>query len=154
VPPHAAAQGDQPQEVRASKFTLVAPDGTVIGTWESEASQQVTRGGVTATPLGGGRLTISNSTGKPRLRLNPNGLFVAYEEDGSTPRFAAGYLSPPIPGPTGNPPVNGLQLDSQASIDYVLGSPKACGQPSIGRPNSSFGSRSAVPRPGWCWGQL
>ena len=82
TPARVAAQPEQLQEVRASKFTLVAADGTVVGAWESEPSQQVTRGGVTATPLGGGRLTVFNSLGKQRLRLNPNGIFAVYDEDG------------------------------------------------------------------------
>lgn len=123
-PPQAAAQADQPQEVRASKFTLVAPDGTVVGTWEPRPSQQVTRGGVTATTQGGGRLSIFNADGKQRVALAPDGLLAVYDADGPTPRFIAGYGLPAnLPGPTGNPPLNGLQLTSNATIDNVLGTP-------------------------------
>jgi hypothetical protein len=123
-PGRVAAQGDQPQEIRASKFTLVAADGTVIGTWESRPSQQVTRGGISATTQGGARLSIFNAAGKQRVALAPDGLLAVYDADGTTPRFISGYVLPAnLPGPTGNAPLNGLQLDAAATIDYSLGSP-------------------------------
>src|SRR5438876_2864129 len=123
TPKPVAAQSDQPQEVRASKFTLVAADGTVIGSWESRPAQRITRGGVDYDARGGGRLSLFNADGKQRVALAPDGLFAVYDSDGTTLRFIAGYTQPQSPGPTGNPPLNGIQLNDKASIDYVLGSP-------------------------------
>ena len=123
TPKPVAAQSDQPQEVRASKFTLVAPDGTVVGAWEPRPAQRVTRGGVDYDLRGGGRLSIFNAGGKQRVALAPDGLFAVYDTDGTTLRFIAGYTQPQSPGPTGNPPLNGIQLNPSATIDYVLGAP-------------------------------
>jgi hypothetical protein len=123
TPKPVAAQSDQPQEVRASKFTLVSPDGVVIGSWESRPAQRVTRGGVDYDLRGGGRLSIFNQDGKQRVAIAPDGLFGVYDADGATLRFIAGYTQPQSPGPTGNPPLNGIQLNDKATIDYVLGSP-------------------------------
>lgn len=122
APRHARAQSNDLQEVRASAFVLVAPDGTVVGRWDPTPASAP---GAARPNGGGGKLSIFNAQGTERLRLNPNGILVVYDTDGTTGRFAAGYLSPPVPGPVGNPPVNGLQLDKNATIDYIFpfGSP-------------------------------
>ncbi len=116
TPQRVAAQSSDLQEVRASAFTLVGPDGTTIGRWQYVAP-------AADGSRGGGVLNVYNNDGKQRVKLNPNGIVAVYDLDGTTPHFLAGYISPPVPGPTGNPPVNGLQLDSRATIDYILGAP-------------------------------
>src|SRR5207248_1136115 len=87
TPNRATAQSSEPQEVRASAFTLVAPDGTVVGRWEATPASAP---GAARPNGGGGRLSVYNAQGKERVRLNPNGILVVYDTDGRG-RFAAGW---------------------------------------------------------------
>lgn len=107
APPRAAAQAGQLQEVRASKFTLVGSDGTILATLQA------------STVDGNGQLNVFDAKGNKRARVQGAGLFVSYDVDGVTPRFIAGYQYPQVPGPTGNPPVNGIQLDPQGAITVL-----------------------------------
>src|SRR5436305_1827998 len=100
-PQQASAQQTQPGEVRATAFTLVAGDGTVLARLGS-------------APDGAGRLTLYDSGGTRRLALAGAGLLAVFDHDGTTLRFAAGRTFEV--GPTGNPPVNGVQLDATGSI--------------------------------------
>jgi hypothetical protein len=102
--PQATAQSSQAQEVRASAFTLVGPDGTVLA-----------RLGPT-TPSGNGLLTLNDAAGTRRLILGNEALRV-FDEDG-TLRFGAGYqphgfFRPPAP------PINGVSLDRDGSIGMI-----------------------------------
>jgi hypothetical protein len=107
APPRAAAQAGQLQEARASKFTLVGSDGTILATLQA------------STVDGNGQLNVFDAKGNKRARVQGAGLFVSYDVDGVTPRFVAGYQYPQVPGPTGNPPVNGIQLDPQGAITVL-----------------------------------
>ena len=106
--PQATAQSSQLQEVRASAFTLVGPDGTVLA--------QLGSGG-----QGGGSLTLNDAEGTRRQFLGGGGAMFAYDQDGSTIVFRAGraFMTPP----GGLPPVNGVELGPGGSI-RMLESPR------------------------------
>src|SRR5262245_24581186 len=69
--------------VQASEFNLVGPDGTVVGRWEVRPSRQEERGDSTVDIRGGGRLSIFDNDGKLHASVAPEGLFIAYGEDGA-----------------------------------------------------------------------
>lgn len=101
--PRAAAQSDQPQEVRASAFTLVREDGTVIAQ-------------LGPTPGGGtGRLLLSDAAGKQRITLVGNGILNVWDEDGATVVFRAGRTYN-VGVASGLPPANGVELGPGGSI--------------------------------------
>src|SRR5205809_2112598 len=93
--PHVTAQSSQEQEVRASAFTLVGPDGTVLAS--------LAPGGPPAARVG--LLQMYDATGTPRLAVVGTGTVVALDADGITQVFRAGRTF--AVGPTGNPPLNG-----------------------------------------------
>ena len=101
--PQATAQSSQFQEVRASAFTLVGPDGTVLA-----------RLGPGATG-GGSRLALGNAAGTERLILTGTGLLVVYDEEGTTQVFRAGR-SYTVGVASGRPPTNGVELGPGGSI--------------------------------------
>jgi len=107
--PQATAQSSQLQEVRASAFTLVGPDGTVIAS--------LARGGDTGT----GNLTLYDAAGTRRMRMTGGGEVVAYDQDGTTVRFRAGRTFD-VSG-AGRPPLNGVQLGPDGSINMLPPSP-------------------------------
>ena len=70
--PQATAQSSQPQEVRASAFTLVGPDGTVLAQ-------------LAPTPTGGsGRLALRDAAGTERVTLVGTGILNVWDQDGTT----------------------------------------------------------------------
>lgn len=121
-PPRATAQSSQPQEVRASAFVLVGADGSVLG--------RLAPGG-----QGGGRLTLYDGTGTQRTALAAAGVLAAFDTDGKTLRFIAGWT--PTPQPPNQPVVNGVQLDpGGGTISTLPALPQdVCSQPGFcGRP--------------------
>lgn len=107
--PQATAQSSQPQEVRASAFTLVGPDGTVLA--------QLARG-----PGGTGRLVLSDGAGTERVTLAGAGILNVWDQDGTTVVFRAGR-SYNVGAASGLPPANGVELGPGGSI-RMLESPR------------------------------
>ena len=107
VAPQATAQSNQPQEVRATAFTLVGPDGTVI------ADLGPTVGG------NAGRLSLRDASGTERVRLVSAGTLQVYDQDGTTVVFRAGRSYNPVGAGTGLPPTNGVELGPGGSISTV-----------------------------------
>ena len=107
VPSPATAQSSQLQEVRASAFTLVAPDGTVLAS---------------LAPAGGGGALLQlfdATTGNQRVRIAGAGAIAVLDPDGATTRFIAGYTV--IPSPNGAiPPFSGVLLDPSGGAIGVL----------------------------------
>ena len=101
LPPLVIAQPDQPQEVRATRFVLVAADGTVLARLEPGGD-------------GNGRLQLFDKTGTLRVGLAGGGALNINDTDGVTQRFRAGYV--PYVDSAGRPPINGMWLDADGSI--------------------------------------
>ena len=100
--PQATAQSSQQQEVRASAFTLVGPDGTVLA--------QLARNPTSGT----GRLSLRDAAGTERVTLAGGGILNVWDQDG-TVVFRAGRSYDV--GPTsGLPPTNGVELGPGGSI--------------------------------------
>jgi hypothetical protein len=99
--PSASAQADQPQEVRATRFVLVAADGTVLARLEPGGD-------------GNGRLQLFDKTGTLRVGLAGGGALNINDTDGVTQRFRAGYV--PYVDSAGRPPINGVWIDADGSI--------------------------------------
>src|SRR5918997_3190514 len=70
--PQATAQSDQLQEVRASAFTLVGPDGTVLAQLAHNPAS------------GTGRLSMRDATGTERVTVAAGGILNVYDPDGTT----------------------------------------------------------------------
>jgi len=104
VAPQAAAQANQPQEVRASAFTLVGPDGTVLA--------QLAPGG------GGARLVLRDAAGTDRVTLVSLGTLNVWDQDGTTVVFRAGR-SYSAGATSGLPPTNGVELGPGGSISTI-----------------------------------
>ena len=101
--PPATAQSSQPQEVRASAFTLVGPDGTVIAQLAPGAG------------AGAGRLSLRDAAGTERVILVGSGILNVYDQDGTNVVFRAGR-SYTVGANTGLPPTNGVELGPGGSI--------------------------------------
>jgi hypothetical protein len=108
--PQATAQPSQLQEVRASAFTLVGPDGTVLAQ-------------LAPATAGPGRLVLRDAAGTQRLILSGAGVLNAYDQDGTTVVFRAGRTYNPVGAATGLPPVNGVELGPGGFI-RMLESPR------------------------------
>ena len=106
VAPQAAAQSSQLQEVRASAFTLVGPDGTVLASLAPAAA-------------GPGRLVLHDAAGTQRLILSGAGAVNAYDQDGTTVVFRAGRTYNPVGAATGLPPLNGVELGPGGSVSTI-----------------------------------
>ena len=104
--PEATAHSSQLQEVRASAFTLVGPDGTVLARLAPAAA-------------GPGRLILHDAAGTQRLTLSGAGVVNAYDQDGTTVVFRAGRSYNPVGAATGLPPVNGVQLGPDGSVSTI-----------------------------------
>jgi hypothetical protein len=104
VAPQASAQSNQPQEVRASAFTLVGPDGTVLA--------QLAPGG------GGARLVLRDAAGTDRVTLVSLGTLNVWDQDGTTVVFRAGR-SYAAGATSGLPPSNGVELGPGGSISSI-----------------------------------
>jgi hypothetical protein len=102
--PPATAQPTQFAEVRATRFVLVAADGTVLANLEPGGD-------------GNGRLQLFDKTGTLRVGLAGGGALNIADTDGVTPRFRAGYV--PYVDSAGRPPINGIWLDPEGSISVV-----------------------------------
>ena len=105
VPPQATAQSNQLQEVRASAFTLVGADGTVLA--------RLAPGGGAAN----GRLSLHDAAGTERMRLARGGL-TAFAQDGTTPVFRAGRTFE-VGLTSGLPVVNGVELGPGGTISTL-----------------------------------
>ena len=103
--PQATAESSQVQEVRASAFTLVGTDGTLI------AQLAPTEGGL-------GRLTLRDAAGTQRITLVASGILNVSEEDGTTVAFRAGRTYT-LGGNSGLPPVNGVEPGPGGSISML-----------------------------------
>jgi hypothetical protein len=99
--PQATAQSSQPQEVRASAFTLVGTDGTVLARLAPGRN-------------GFGRLDLYDPSGTRRSAIAANGQIEVYDDDGETPVFRAGRNDGP-----GASTVNGVQLGPGGSIGIL-----------------------------------
>ena len=91
----------QPQEVRASAFTLVAPDGTVLASLQRSGA-------------GNANLGLNDGTGTRRVSLGGSGNLNVYDQDGTELVFRAGRTYEG--GTTNNPELNGVQLGPDGSI--------------------------------------
>jgi len=100
VPLQATAQSSQPQEVRASAFTLVGADGTVLARLASGPG------------AGNGHLALYDTAGTERLTLGGGGALNVFDQDGTTVVFRAGRTF-------GLPPVNGVQLGPGGAISVI-----------------------------------
>jgi hypothetical protein len=107
-PAWATAQSAQLEEVRASAFTLVAEDGTVLAR-------------LGAGNLGGGNLTLSDGSGMRRVAITSasGGAIATYASDGATINFKAGLAA----GGADSAPVNGVLLGPGGSVSALLPSP-------------------------------
>src|SRR4030095_15703499 len=91
--PQATAQSTQLQEVRASAFTLVGEDGTVLAQ-------------LAPAPNGNsGRLSLRDGAGTERFTWVGTGILNVYDPDGTTVVFRAGR-SYTVGATTGLPPTN------------------------------------------------
>lgn len=108
--PQATAQSSEPQEVRASAFTLVRADGTVLA--------QLAPG----PGAGAGRLALSDAAGTERVTLVGSGILNVWDQDGTTVVFRAGR-SYTVGAVSGLPPTNGVELGPGGSI-RMLESPR------------------------------
>jgi hypothetical protein len=111
--PQATAQSSELQEVRASAFTLVGADGTVLARL---APAQTQTGGREL-----GALIMYGATGTRRLTVTGAGTVNAYEGDGTTLVFRAGRSIGAAP--EGVPSVNGVLLGPDGSIGMLPPSP-------------------------------
>ena len=98
--PQATAQSGQAQEVRASAFTLVGPDGTVLA--------RLGAGGA-----GSGNLSLYDTAGTTRVAI-AGGFVSVWDGDGNL-ALRAGRTS----GVGGQPPLNGVQLGPNGSISMI-----------------------------------
>jgi hypothetical protein len=104
APSLATAQSSQSQEVRATRFVLVAADGTVLANLEPGGD-------------GNGRLQLYDKTGTLRVGLAGGGALNIADPDGVTQRFRVGFV--PYTDSAGRPPINGMWLDTDGSISLV-----------------------------------
>jgi hypothetical protein len=104
--PQATAQSNQPQEVRASAFTLVGDDGTVLA--------ELGRAGT------GGRLLLRDAAGTQRVTLVGTGILNVWDQDGTSVVFRAGRSYPGAGGgASGLGQLNGVELDPGGSISTI-----------------------------------
>jgi hypothetical protein len=108
LPSPANAQADQFQEIRATRFVLVAADGTVLAKLEPGGD-------------GNGRLQLFDKAGTLRVGLAGGGALNINDTDGVTQRFRAGYV--PYVDSANRPPINGVWLDAGGSVSVVPTSP-------------------------------
>ena len=105
-PTPVAAQGGQPQVIRATAFELVGPGDSVLA--------RLSPGG-----SGNGNLSLFDTAGNRRAAMAGNGTFFVFDEDGTTLRFEAGYSQ--TAGASGTPPVNGVALAPDGTVGVLSG---------------------------------
>ena len=105
-PARASAQSDQPQEVRASAFVLVGPEGGVLARLQAGGN-------------GNGQLLLYDAAGTRRVALLGAGELSINDASG-TLHYRAGYTTVST---FGNPPFNGMWLDPQGTIEYLPTTP-------------------------------
>ena len=93
--------------MRASAFTLVGPDGTVLAQLAPQPDS------------GNGRLTLRDAAGTQRVTLGGAGTLNVYDQDGTTVVFRAGRSYNPVGAATGLPPLNGVELGTGGSIGTI-----------------------------------
>jgi hypothetical protein len=106
APSAATAQSGPPQEVRASAFTLVGPDGTVLAELGPTANGSA------------GRLALRDAAGAQRVTLVGTGILNVYDQDGTTIVFRAGRTYT-VGATIGLPPINGVELGPGGSIGVL-----------------------------------
>jgi hypothetical protein len=104
IPSTASAQATQLQELRGSKFVLVAADGTELARLEPGGD-------------GNGRLQLFDKTGVMRVSVAGGGAINIMDTDGTTQRFRAGFV--PYVDSAGRPAINGVWLDEDGTVDVV-----------------------------------
>lgn len=107
--PQAAAQAGEAQEVRASAFTLVGPDDTILA--------RLAPSGLT----GDGVLLMYDAAGTRRLGVVGSGAVNVFGQDGTTLVFRAGRSFDV--GQAGSAPVNGVLLGPDGSIGMLPPAP-------------------------------
>lgn len=108
-PQQAHAQQGQAGDVRATSFTLVGQDGTVLARLQTGGQ-------------GNGELRLYDATGNLRAELAGAGFLIIRDPDGLTPRFRAGFTTT-TSRDLGLPPFNGVQLDPNGTIGVLTVSP-------------------------------
>ncbi len=103
APPWATAQSSDLQEVRASAFVVVGPDGAVVARLAPGTE-------------GAGNLRLNSVEGTGRVALTGSGALNVFAEDGTTLAFRAGYGTTAV---MGNPSVNGVQLGPDGSVSTL-----------------------------------
>jgi hypothetical protein len=103
--PQATAGSGQLQEVRASAFTLVGADGTVL------AELAPGTGG------GAGRLLLRDAAGTQRVTLVGSGTLNVWDQEGATVVFRAGRVYDVLA--SSRPPFNGVELGPGGSIGMI-----------------------------------
>jgi hypothetical protein len=107
VVPQATAQSNQPQEVRASAFTLVGADGTVLAQ-------------LAPTDGGAGRLLLRDAAGTQRVTLVSSGILNVWDQDGATVVFRASRSYPGTGGgASGLGQLNGVEIGPGGSISTI-----------------------------------
>jgi hypothetical protein len=101
--PQVTAQSSQIQDVRASAFTVVSPEGTVLAR-------------LGPGPNGPGNLALNDAEGTRRLVMTGAGVLVAFDPDGTTPIFRAGRCFEHC---VGGPSLNGVELGPGGSIGMI-----------------------------------
>jgi hypothetical protein len=101
--PPATAQANQPQEVRASAFTLVGADGTVLAELGSSPN------------VNAGRLVLRDAAGTQRVVLVGSGSLNFFDEEGTSMVFRAGRNY----GAGATSGLNGVQLGPGGSISTI-----------------------------------
>ena len=100
----ATAQSSEPQEVRASAFTLVGPDGTILASLAPSSS-------------GHGLLQLYDAAGTRHLGMVGAGAVQAFDGDGTTVVFRAGRTFEILSD--GRPPLNGVELGPGGSVSML-----------------------------------
>ena len=100
--PQATAQSSQAQEVRASAFTLVGADGTILASLAPSTDNR------------NGELALYDAAGTRRLIMSGSGQMRVLDQDGTAPVFRAGRNFQ-----VGSPQLNGVQLGPGGSIGSI-----------------------------------
>jgi hypothetical protein len=103
APLPATAQSSEAQELRASAFILVGPDGTVLAR-------------LAPGPNGPGNLALNDAEGTRRLVMTGAGVLAAFDSDGTTSNFRAGRCFEHC---VGGAALNGVELGPVGSVSTL-----------------------------------